>query len=404
VSLATVLERVPLPTTRPIPAQPSGDLVPRSVKPSDEDYDDFVATCGIALPSPQLGKPAQAQRSEPVMAFAWSPKGDKVYFITGEPTITAPKYGEAANTNVMSLDPVSFQTAVVSQGMYFGPLQVAMGGGCLLANSYRVPNLLMWTTRIALSSTTLLPVVATWGGVSGKIEGPVFTERPDRVLSPDGNTLATMDHAIDDIPPNQGEYEPGIHLVNVATAKSRWLPSYDPHCPHPEPLAWAPSGRALLVRCPWLATMGMDGGLTPIPPEDLLLEEPRDSDPYSPYAFIRFWSASGPQELIQDPAGVRVYNFATRQNTLLIGPDRVAAQTAPTQAVVGTEQVFAWAQQCFGVGETMCNAELRRLSLKTGAVDVVATALRPLLFAVSPDGSKAVFADDNNIYVKELKP
>jgi len=37
-------------------------------------------------------------------------------------------------------------------------------------------------------------------------------------------------------------------------------------------------------------------------------------------------------------------------------------------------------------------------------VDVVATAPRPLLFSVSPDASKVVFADDNNIYVKELTP
>ena len=68
------------------------------------------------------------------MSFAWAPKSDIVYFISGEPTLAAatPPNDKASNT-VMSLDPVSFKTAVVSQGMYFGPLQVATGGSSLIA-------------------------------------------------------------------------------------------------------------------------------------------------------------------------------------------------------------------------------------------------------------------------------
>ena len=71
---------------------------------------------------------------------------------------------------------------------------------------------------------------------------------------------------------------------------------------------------------------------------------------------------------------------------------------------MGSEQVFAWAEQCFGLGETMCNAELRRLSIPSGKIDVVATAPRPLVFAVSPDGAKLVLADDHNIYLQALTP
>jgi len=37
----------------------------------------------------------------------------------------------------MSLDSVSFQPTVVSEGLYIGPVQVATGGNSLLVYSYR---------------------------------------------------------------------------------------------------------------------------------------------------------------------------------------------------------------------------------------------------------------------------
>jgi hypothetical protein len=72
--------------------------------------------------------------------------------------------------------------------------------------------------------------------------------------------------------------------------------------------------------------------------------------------------------------------------------------------VLANDQVFAWAIQCFGLGETSCNAELRRLSLANGQLDVVATANRILTFAVSPDGKKLATVDGASIYIKTIAP
>jgi hypothetical protein len=47
---------------------------------------------------------------------------------------------------------------------------------------------------------------------------------------------------------------------------------------------------------------------------------------------------------------------------------------------------------------------MRRLSLATGVIDVVATADQPWMFAVSPDGKQIAFADHANIYIKALAP
>jgi hypothetical protein len=117
-----------------------------------------------------------------------------------------------------------------------------------------------------------------------------------------------------------------------------------------------------------------------------------------------FWSALGPQVLIQDAEGARVYNLATQQTSLLVEPSRVATAPMGIDVVTATDQVFAWAVQCFGLAETSCRAELRRLSLATGAIDVVATNAKPWVFAVSPDGKQIAFADDITIYLKTISP
>ena len=108
-----------------------------------------------------------------------------------------------------------------------------------------------------------------------------------------------------------------------------------------------------------------------------------------------------PREWAPRGGGARVYDVLT---TELVGADRVAPPATLTAAVVATDQVFAWALQCFGLGETSCNAELRRLSLATGARDVVARAGAALPFAVSPDGSKIALADARSLYIKTIQP
>jgi len=390
VPLDTVVDLVPLATPRPTTRDILADFTPRSVRPASEDYDDFVATCGITLATAQLGQPAQVERDEPVMSFAWPPAGNPVYFISGEPTLGYPQ-----DNRIMSLDSVSFQPTVVSEGLYIGPVQVATGGNSLLVYSYRpdtMKTIFMMTTRISLASSQL-PVIATWGETALAYAGPVFTQWPDRILSPDGSTVATTVFSVDDNPsPNATEAAADtIDLLDVATATPRPL-SNPTDCPSLTPLAWAPTGDKLLVGCEgqsnFWAAMGLDGVVSPFPdiPADLSQSVSLGQDCYAPAAVTNFWSASGPHELMQNDGGVRVYNIATQQLTVLVEANRVAPQTAPTQAVVGTEQVFAWAEQCFGLGETMCNAELRRLSIKSGVVDVVATAPRPLVFAVSPTG------------------
>ena len=130
-----------------------------------------------------------------------------------------------------------------------------------------------------------------------------------------------------------------------------------------------------------------------------------------------FWTASGPKVVTQDCRGVLVQDVATQQVTEFIEPNRVAVVDAPLQAVVATDELFAWAVQCFGIGETSCNAELRRLSMTTGARDVVARANNALVFALSSDGKKLALAMDSwktdkyntdtvttDIYLKSLVP
>jgi hypothetical protein len=96
-----------------------------------------------------------------------------------------------------------------------------------------------------------------------------------------------------------------------------------------------------------------------------------------------------------------VFDVSTQKTTELVEADRVAPPATLIATVVATDQVFTWALQCFGIGETSCNAELRRLSLVTGARDVVARAGAALPFAVSPDGTKIALADVKNQYIQD---
>ena len=90
--------------------------------------------------------------------------------------------------------------------------------------------------------------------------------------------------------------------------------------------------------------------------------------------------------------------------TSMVEANRVPPPAAPMAAVVATSQIFAWAIECAGIGWTSCNGELRRLSLSTGRVDVVARAATAMRFAVSPDGTKLALSDGASLYLKSLAP
>ena len=107
---------------------------------------------------------------------------------------------------------------------------------------------------------------------------------------------------------------------------------------------------------------------------------------------------------MQGYRGTFVLDIVTKQLTTVVEANRVAPSTAPMAVVVATNQVFAWALRCFGIGETSCNGELRRLSIATGLVDVVARAGSPFPFAVSPEGTKLAVSDGKSIYLKNISP
>ena len=94
----------------------------------------------------------------------------------------------------------------------------------------------------------------------------------------------------------------------------------------------------------------------------------------------------------------------TQQTSLLVEPSRVATASAGIEVVAVTDQSFTWVVQCFGLAETACLAELRRLSPVTIAIDGIAAAAASLVFAVSPDGKQIAFADDTSLYFKTISP
>jgi hypothetical protein len=241
---------------------------------------------------------------------------------------------------------------------------------------------------------------------------------PQTALSPDGNLLAL-------------EYLEFVDLRSLKRA-SFALPLADTGSVLPPPAyarvphAWSPDGKSVLVELwDWstppytrffaILPLEIGDGLPTGVGELTLL--PSDSIPpmltsgylYDAYALADtqvkyFWSASGPQVLIQDASGARVYNFVTQQTVALVEANHAAPPAAAIDAVASTDQAFAWSVRCYGMGENMCQAELRRLSLATGAVDTVATADWPRIFAVSSDGRQIVFADDDSIYLKTIVP
>lgn len=376
--------------------------------------DPFPASCGIdtaapidlgtvAAPLPRDGglqtiaiSPLPARLGpQPLLveSLAWAPGAGGLYFLAKQrdkspappmlPQIGHLTPGEAVTTVVLSDDVQP-------------PLAVATGGSSLLLSLQRSGD--RQYVRQALSGLLSPFQGLLTGGVPGYPMVPPAGPF-DSVLSPDGNILAA----------------PGPTFVDLRTMAGATLalPGYaysDGYSVVPR--AWAPDGSNVLMEvsrggstplayivCAIPSTDSLPTsvtGLTPLP-----LPDPA-APPISPHGRY-FWSASGPQVLMQD-AGAYVYNFATAQSSLFVEADRVAPWNAPVDVSVATDQAFAWAMQCFGLGETSCRAELRRLSLATGAVAVVATADQPRIFAVSPDGKQIAFADDDNLYLKPLAP
>jgi len=241
------------------------------------------------------------------------------------------------------------------------------------------------------------------------------SDPPQTVLSPDGSILAMPSMSTE-----------GALFVDLRTLRTSSVTFPAPYNGWPRyraiPRAWAPTGDAVLMEmdpdeyngqnqfiiAPLIFTDGLPtsfGPITPLTfPAFLQTNVLLDNTQYRSASLRYFWSASGPQVLVQDALGTRSYNVITQQSLVLVSPEQVAPPSAAIDVSVATDQAFAWATRCFGIGEIHCQDQVRRLSLATGAIDTVATADQPWIFAVSPDGKKIAFADKANLYVKTMAP
>ncbi len=401
-----------------VPLDTAIEMVPSTERNANAPDAVYLAACGLSLATPDLGQhvpympdpgvqqvPSDPENNGlpgPMQSMVWSPGADKLYFLTGRDGRKAPWYSQP---NLLgSVDGTSLAiTTLTRDGNYAGPLQVANNGTSLLLYQ------LVFGSFATPPSEELIRISLQPGAA-------IFTKLPPNslngLLSPDGTTLAYM----------------GV-LLDLGTGRERPLDRYA------EFLAWSPDSKAMLVQGAGGAGLYSPQRTGQLLPADgssasatlqglptTLSWDVSDPCPIKVPAYTRdrnrhyFWTASGPKVVTQDCRGVLVQDVATQRVTELVEPNRAAVVDAPLQVVVATDQIFAWAIQCFGVGETSCNAELRRLSFANGARDVVATANNVLVFAVSPDGKKLALAVDSrkekynsdvsntDIYVKSLVP
>jgi hypothetical protein len=318
-----------------------------------------------------------------IAELAWTPDSDILYVLAGNL--------EAETVDLVQLKIGETGATRLASGAFYGPLVVATGGTSLLMNQATID----WsggngTEFPFLRSCSSVKQALVVGGSAPLPALPVSAPWPPGdstgVLSPDGTTLAVMSDG-----GRTQLVDVGQETISVADLGPG------------SPVAWDPGGASLLVTYMGdLSLLSLDGTVGSLPSAGIYLPVVYDTEASTTTKF--FWTASGPQMLIQNGQGAHVYDVTKRTTTELVEASRVAPPTAPVGVVVATNQVFAWALQCFGIGETSCNGELRRLSLATGVRDVVAHAGAPLPFAVSPDGTKIAFSDGKNIYVKSIQP
>jgi hypothetical protein len=372
------------------------DYDPAAAASQQPGMDPYVAHCNLPFdPTLDLGEVAATLPDDsgaggglPIMEMVWAPTADAVYALAGT-------FGRQT-VELFRMEVGQPGVAQLTYGDIYGPLQVATGGTTLIFNQTSVE----WSsdgqiptvgpiTRLAQSfkegqlfSPRKLPIDQEWppGGVINRPSSTGF-------LSPDGSTLAATGIA------NGIGYYTQLIDVAKATVSVRDLGLG-------VPLAWDPSGHFLLVAddAGGASSLSVEGVAKSLSPTLSDATETAQS------ATRYFWTASGPQALVQGYNGTFVLDIVTKQLTTVVEANRVAPTTAPVAVVVATSQVFAWALQCFGIGETSCNGELRRLSIATGSVDVVARAGSPFPFAVSPDGTKLAVSDGKSIYLKNIPP
>jgi hypothetical protein len=369
---------------------------PAAAATQQAGVDPYLAHCNLPFdPTLDLGEVAATLPDDswagfglPMMEMAWAPTADAVYALAGT-------FGRQT-VELFRMEVGQPGVAQLTYGDLYGPLQVATGGTTLIFNqtsvewsSDRLTPTVGLITRLAQSfkegqlfSPRKLPIDQQWppAGVNNR-------PSPTGVLSPDGATLATTGSES-----GSGYY---TQLIDVAkaTVSVRDLG-------RGAPLAWDPSGQLVLVAddAGGASSLSVEGVASSLSPTLSDVTETAQS------ATRYFWSASGPLALVQGYRGTFVLDIVTKHLTTVVEANRVAPPTAPLAVVVATNQVFAWALQCFGIGETSCNGELRRLSIATGLVDVVARAGSPFPFAVSPDGTKLAVSDGKSIYLKNIPP
>ena len=382
--------------------------------PDNVDY--AVATCGIdvgssvdlgavAAPLPLIPKSNPIFYALPlsVRSLAWSPGSDGLFLLSDAERegFSSPPY---AQINHLVIGESA--TTLVTSGDLQPPVTVATSGTSLLywVNQASAADYI----RLSLNDK-VLPLQAALPTLYGQ---PL--DLPESIISPDGNLLAAA----------KGPFELS-QFVDLRTMSLSSLALPEPYNENTMiPRAWAPTGDAILMEIPsnspqsygegtfiivpLILTDGLPTDIGQIAqvkfPDSLPIRSALVNTQYRPTSLRYFWSATGPQVLIQDAEGARVCNFITQQCVLFVEADRVAPPTAAIDVAVATDQVFAWATQCFGIGEINCRDELRRLSLATGTIERLATADQPWMFAVAPNGKQIAFADTANIYIKTIAP
>ena len=351
----------------------------------------FAERCGhVAVPA-DLGELVAALSVAPsdasafwVTDLAFAPTSDAIYVLSG-----------ALGEQSVDLDQWKLgETAVtrLNRGDFFGPLVPATGGTSVLFNDVHIKISSSSGTN-NLSSDRVKQTLGNGDPTLLRLPGPAPWS-PDRVdpgemiLSPDGTTLATDTYGSDGLPRTQ--------LIDVISGRV-----INPQLGVGRPLAWAPDGGSLLVQTTTnFGTLFLDGEVTTLADPTV-----NNQDPAVSYVDDGqfFWTAAGPGLIEQNATGTSVVMFSG-QVTSMVEANRVPPPAAPMAAVVATSQVFAWAMECAGIGWTSCNGELRRLSLSTGRLDVVARAATAMRFAVSPDGTKLALSDGASLYLKSLAP